>query len=324
MARCPLGQWRWPGVGTGTPRLALADSGPAPRSPTSRCLQGQRWQLGEARGGRPTPTLPSAGEAGPPTLVMDAARTAERRGFRGFPTSKSSSSRSCGDTRLRPARGAAPPRAAPPQGLPWGPAPSPHPAPLPVTAALEGPGPAAGGLGGACTAEGPGRRYLALCGVVTGLLLGGEALVLLLGVVICGVSTRKGRRLQVPSSVPATGQQPGGRAQQGGGGRGPWSLPHAPPPRRAAQPGSPAVTSGDSEPTRDGGDRHARTRVPAQGALRLTSWPPPTSGVMAATAGRRRPAAQPPPHREGPSPLPAAQTPGAVAGRCRGAGPRLH
>lgn len=38
LVRCPLGRWQWPGVGTGTPRLALADSGRAPRGPTSRCL----------------------------------------------------------------------------------------------------------------------------------------------------------------------------------------------------------------------------------------------------------------------------------------------
>lgn len=99
---------------------------------------------------------------------MDAARTAEHRGFRGFPTSKSSSSRSCGDTRLRPAHGTAPPGAAPSQGLTEGfprgtagnrgatlrPGSQPPPRPTPADGGSGGSQAGRGGLGGAGTAGG--------------------------------------------------------------------------------------------------------------------------------------------------------------------------
>lgn len=78
------------------------------------------------------------------------------------------------------------------------------PPPLP-----EGPGPGRWGLRepGGSGVPAPWHRpgYLPLCGIVTGLLLGGQALVLLLGIVICRASTGRDR-------TPDSDQRPGNKA----------------------------------------------------------------------------------------------------------------
>lgn len=52
------------------------------------------------------------------------------------------------------------------------------------------------------------RGYLPLYGIVTGLLLRGEALILLLRVVICRMSKWKGKHLDIPTGVLAMRRQP--------------------------------------------------------------------------------------------------------------------
>lgn len=161
-------------------------------------------------GRAPPPPFPSSRKAGSPTLVMDAALTIERRCFLGFPTSKSSSSRSCGDRGLRPGAGKGPPSQltepprAPAPGMRSGWAPSPHPR-QPHRSSQ------------------PAGRYLPGRRIVAGLLLGGEALGLLLGVIVCGRRARK-----VGASVFRLVSWPcGSRAALGGGLR--FSTTTAPP-----------------------------------------------------------------------------------------------
>ena len=76
----------------------------------------------------------------------------------------------------------------------------PRPVP-PTVAAPESPGLSAGVLPHAA-------GYLPVRSIIAGLLLGGEALVLLLGVVVCGTSTRKGQHLEVLSGVLAMRPRP--------------------------------------------------------------------------------------------------------------------
>lgn len=52
------------------------------------------------------------------------------------------------------------------------------------------------------------RGYLPLYGIVAGLLLRGEALILLLGVVLCRMSKRKGEHLDIPTGVLAMRWRP--------------------------------------------------------------------------------------------------------------------
>lgn len=235
---------------------------------------------------------------------MDAARTAEHRGFRGLPTSKSSSSRSCGDTCLRPApRDSTSPGGSwggPPQGLtgrfPGGPVgnrgttsgPGSQPPPRATAGDGSSGGSRAGRWGPRRSRRSRGARQ-ALPGPARRRRW--------------PPARRRSSRTPPRSSYlrgehtegaapPDSDRCPGNEAAtrgacagggwgwgmgcagrgRGAGGHHRTPLPHGVPPaaQRAAQPGPPAVTSGDSEPTRDAGDRHTKTHVPAQGAPRST------------------------------------------------------